>query len=187
MSPQDLPELRTARCVLTVLRPENAHLLLRYRTHNSAHLAPWEPEPAPALGSLEQATAEKAETSLKTFADGTAVQFLALDANTGDVVATCNFTNIVRGPLQACYLGYSVAQDRQGQGLMAEVVQVGIDHMFGNFELHRIMANYMPSNTRSAALLQRLGFEREGLARQYLKIAGRWEDMVLTARINPQP
>ena len=181
-----LPELRTARCVLTVLRPDNAHLLQRYRTRNAAHLAPWEPAPDPALGSLEQANAEKAEKSLKAFEDGTAVQFLALDANTSNVVATCNFTNIVRGPMQACYLGYSVDEDRQGQGVMAEVVQTGIDYMFGTCRLHRIMANHMPSNTRSAALLQRLGFEREGVARQYLKIAGRWEDMVLNALINPQ-
>lgn len=182
----ELPELRTARCALTVLRPENAQLLLRYRTDNAAHLARWEPAPDPTLGSLERATVEKAERSLKAIEDGTAVQFLALDATTGAMVAMCNFTHIMRGPLEACYLGYSVAQDRQGQGLMAEVVQTGIDYMFGPCGLHRIMANHMPSNTRSAALLQRLGFEREGIARQYLKIAGRWEDMVLTARINPQ-
>jgi ribosomal-protein-alanine N-acetyltransferase len=168
-----------------VLRPDNAHLLLRYRIRNAAHLAPWEPSPGPVLCSLEQANAEKAEKSLKAFEDGTAVQFLALDANTSNVVATCNFTNIVRGPMQACYLGYSVDEGRQGQGLMAEVVQTGIDYMFGTCGLHRIMANHMPSNTRSAALLQRLGFEREGVARQYLKIAGRWEDMVLNALINP--
>ena len=187
MSLQDLPDLRTARCVLTVLRPENAHLLVRYRTDNAAHLLPWEPAPDPALGSLERATAKKAEQSPKEFGAGTAVQFLALDASTGDAVATCSFTNIVRGPLQACYLGYSVARDRQGQGVMFEVVQAGVDYMFGIGGLHRIMANYMPSNIRSAALLQRIGFEREGVARQYLKIAGRWEDMVLTARLNPQP
>jgi ribosomal-protein-alanine N-acetyltransferase len=183
----DLPELRTARCVLTVLRPDNAHLLLSYRIHNAAHLAPWEPAPDRDLGSLEQATADKAEQSLKAFGDGTAVQFLALDAGTGAMVAACNFTNIVRGPLQACYLGYSVAQDRQGQGLMTEVVQSGIEYMFEIHRLHRIMANHMPSNIRSAALLQRMGFEREGLARQYLKIAGRWEDMVLNALINTRP
>ncbi len=38
---------------------------------------------------------------------------------------------------------------------------------------------------RCAALLERLGFEREGYARDYLMINGRWEDHVLTARLNP--
>jgi ribosomal-protein-alanine N-acetyltransferase len=44
----------------------------------------------------------------------------------------------------------------------------------------------MPANQRSAQLLRALGFEREGLAKSYLKIAGQWEDMVLNALINPR-
>jgi len=102
------------------------------------------------------------------------------------MVAACNFTNIVRGPLQACHLGYSVDQAWQGQGLMREVVQTGIAYMFGTLGLNRIMANHMPSNLRSEKLLRALGFEREGHARAYLRIAGRWEDMVLNALVNPQ-
>jgi ribosomal-protein-alanine N-acetyltransferase len=35
-------------------------------------------------------------------------------------------------------------------------------------------------------LLRALGFEREGVARSYLKIAGKWEDMVLNSLINPR-
>lgn len=65
----------------------------------------------------------------------------------------------------------------------AEVVQAGIDHVFGQLGLHRIMADHMPRNTRSAALLQRLDFEREGYARAYLLIDGKWEDMVLNSLI----
>jgi ribosomal-protein-alanine N-acetyltransferase len=43
----------------------------------------------------------------------------------------------------------------------------------------------MPANTRSARLLEKLGFEKEGFARRYLYINGRWEDHVLTSLINP--
>ncbi|MGL4717164.1 MAG: 30S ribosomal protein S5 alanine N-acetyltransferase, partial [Aeromonas sp.] len=46
---------------------------------------------------------------------------------------------------------------------------------------------YMPANQRSGALLERLGFEREGFARAYLLINGRWEDHILTSLINPAP
>jgi ribosomal-protein-alanine N-acetyltransferase len=49
------------------------------------------------------------------------------------------------------------------------------------------MANYMPENERSANLLKKLGFEREGFARSYLKIAGRWRDHVLNSLLNPDP
>ena len=46
------------------------------------------------------------------------------------------------------------------------------------------MANYMPDNLRSAALLKRLGFEVEGLAKNYLYINGQWRDHVLTSLTN---
>ncbi|EKT56688.1 ribosomal-protein-S5-alanine N-acetyltransferase [Providencia rettgeri Dmel1] len=39
----------------------------------------------------------------------------------------------------------------------------------------------MPHNMRSGNLLTKLGFEREGYAKQYLQINGEWRDHVLTA------
>jgi len=44
-----------------------------------------------------------------------------------------------------------------------------------------VQANARPENARSLRLLDRLGFEREGYARQYLFIDGAWRDHVLTA------
>jgi ribosomal-protein-alanine N-acetyltransferase len=43
------------------------------------------------------------------------------------------------------------------------------------------MANHVPRNERSARLLERLGFEREGFAKAYLHLDGRWQDHVLTS------
>ena len=101
------------------------------------------------------------------------------------MIGSCNFGNIVKGIFQACHLGYSIAKKHEGQGLMAEALQAGIDYIFETRGLHRIMANHVPGNLRSARLLEKLGFEREGYARAYLKIGGKWEDHVLNALINP--
>ena len=60
-----------------------------------------------------------------------------------------------------------------------------VQYSFHDLNLHRVMANYVPENERSGKLLERLGFVREGVAREYLRIAGQWRDHVLTARINP--
>lgn len=181
------PTLETARCLLMLLQPEHAHLLLAYQHRNAAHLAPWEPARNADDSTLLNTCQGAAERSAQRYADGAAVQFIAIERQSQTMVAACNFTNIVRGAFQACHLGYSVDQDWQGQGLMREVLQAGMDYMFGTVGLHRVMANHMPSNVRSEKLLQALGFEREGYARAYLQIAGHWEDMVLNARINPQP
>ncbi len=180
------PILHTARCQLSLLQPDNADLLLAYRQRNLAHLSPWEPTPNPDDGTLQDACRRAAARSAQGFADGVSVHFIATDLHTGAMLAACNFTNIVRGIFQACHLGYSVDHAWQGQGLMHEVAQAGIRYMFETQGLHRIMANHLPSNVRSEQLLRRLGFEHEGYARAYLKIAGQWEDHVLTALVNPQ-
>ena len=54
---------------------------------------------------------------------------------------------------------------------------------FDELGLNRVMAGYLPHNERSATLLLRLGFEKEGYARRYLKINGKWEDHILTALV----
>lgn len=179
-----LPHLTTARTRLTVLPPERADLMLDYYLRNRRHLAPWEPRRDPEFYTLACWFTRLRESYAQFFA-GQAVNLVALDGSGERVIATCNFTNIVHGMFQACHLGYSIDEAHQGQGLMQEVVQGGIDYLFGELGLHRIMASHMPANLRSAALLARLGFEREGYARDYLMINGRWEDHVLTALLNP--
>jgi ribosomal-protein-alanine N-acetyltransferase len=97
-----------------------------------------------------------------------------------------SLSNIVRGVFQAAHLGYGIDHSLQGQGLMHEAVSEIIRFAFDDLRLHRLQANYQPHNQRSAALLQRLGFVEEGLARDYLYINGAWRDHVLTSLTNPQ-
>jgi [ribosomal protein S5]-alanine N-acetyltransferase len=109
------------------------------------------------------------------------------DLPDGPIVGHCNFSNFVRGAFQACMLGYSVDHRHQGEGLMTEALRAAIAFVFAELRLHRIMANYVPTNERSGALLRRLGFSVEGYARDYLYIHDGWKDHVLTAITNPAP
>jgi ribosomal-protein-alanine N-acetyltransferase len=82
-------------------------------------------------------------------------------------------------------LGYSIDAAHEGRGLMREALEAVLADAFGRLGLHRVQANVRPENARSLALLARLGFEREGLAREYLFIDGAWRDHVMTARRAP--
>ncbi|WP_429408378.1 GNAT family N-acetyltransferase [Paraburkholderia sp. MM5482-R1] len=73
---------------------------------------------------------------------------------------------------QARHLRFPVSRRFEGRGFAREGLSNAIDHVFSTLQLHRVMANYRPDNLRSARLLERLGFENEGLARAYLKIDG---------------
>ena len=105
--------------------------------------------------------------------------------NKGEVIGICNFSNVVHGAFQACHLGYSISKKFEGRGYMQEIVQAGMEYIFNKVNLHRIMANYIPTNKRSESLLKRLGFQEEGLAKSYLFIGGKWQDHILTSKINP--
>ena len=178
------PVIETERTLLLVLQAENSHLLHAYHQANREHLAPWEPERGTDFFT-EEAFRKLGETSYSAFMAGTEVKFLAVHRASERMVASCSFTNIVQGPLLGCNMGYSVAKEFEGQGIMREVAGAAIRHIFDVLGLHRIMANHMPSNVRSERLLRHLGFEREGYAKSYLKIAGQWQDMVLNSLINP--
>ena len=148
---------------------------------NKAHLAPWEPlrdESFYTRAHMRDVVAARH----RSYVERTALHLVALED--GRMIAECNFTNIVRGPFEACNLGFSVAKSWEGRGVMTAVVKKGIEIMFTEYGLHRIQANYMPRNERSPPVLERCGFVREGFARAYLKIAGRWEDHVLTALVS---
>lgn len=176
--------LQTARTRIRLPEPSDAAKLLRFRVENRAHLAPWEPSRDDDYYTLEHCA--------QTIADGREAArldrgypFAVFSPDEEDILASFTLSNVVRGPFQACLLGYGVGAGQQGRGLMREALEAGLAWAFGELDLHRVMANYLPRNERSARLLERLGFEREGYARAYLRIAGQWEDHVLTAKIRP--
>ena len=83
-------------------------------------------------------------------------------------------------------LAYAIDTAHEGRGLMAEALEAALADAFSpRVNLHRVQANVRPENSRSLALLARLKFEREGLAREYLFIDGAWRDHVMNARRNP--
>ncbi|MFZ5949951.1 MAG: GNAT family N-acetyltransferase [Candidatus Rifleibacteriota bacterium] len=181
-----IPKIETERALITVLTPDDAHLINAYYLENKEHLAPFEPERVPEF-YCENSWKGRLLKSFSAYKCGVSVCMAALTHDRQKMLAACNFTGIVRGPFNACYLGYSVGRDYEGTGMMFEVASASIKYMFETVKIHRIMANHMPDNHRSARLLQRLGFEREGFARLYLKINGEWRDHVLNSIINPDP
>jgi len=94
----------------------------------------------------------------------------------GGLVGVANVSNIVRGGLQSGYLGYGAFASHAGRGLMTEGLRAVLGSVFGDVGLHRVEANIQPGNTRSIAVVRRLGFQKEGFSRRYLKVGGEWRD-----------
>jgi [ribosomal protein S5]-alanine N-acetyltransferase len=183
-----IPLGATERTTLIVPGPELAPRMAAYLVRNREHVAAT--APARPATFYEQPTLEQRfRTGQDDFRAGRALPILLLRRGDedGPILGDITFSNLVRGPFLACYLGYNLDREHVGQGLMYEALGAAIQHVFEQLRVHRIMANYMPANQRSGRLLRRLGFTVEGYARDYLFLAGAWQDHILTSLTNPAP
>ena len=104
--------------------------------------------------------------------------FLVCRNEDGVIVGVVNIDEIVRGHLQSAFLGYYAFAPFERHGYLREGLWLMLRHAFGPQALHRVEANVQPDNAASIALVESLGFRREGYSPRYLKIGGRWRDHV---------
>ncbi len=188
MTVSDLPVLATPRLRVAHVRPGYEAETVDFFVRNRSHFARWDP-PAPADFYSPPFWERSIARSVDDFAADRAVRldlFEAGDSESRVIIGRMGFSQIFRGPFQSCILGYQIDAEHEGKGLMHEALIAAIHYMFEVKALHRIQANHLPENRRSAALLARLGFVREGLAKDYLFIANAWRDHVLNALTNPR-
>jgi len=181
-----LPQLITGRLYIELATPAHAGLHAAYFARNREHFARWDPP----RGDVESAGywSRALSVSQRDFEAGRSVSLAVLprEQATNVLVARINFTQIARGAFHSCMLGFAIDREFEGRGLMHEALAASIDWLFGALNLHRVQASHRPENERSQHLLARLGFAREGLAREYLFIDGAWRDHVINAKLNPR-
>lgn len=182
--------ITTARLLLLAPDPAaaagQAQAVADFFARNRAHFAPWDP-PLPPDDNAPAAVQGRLSTGAAAFAAGQAWRWwLALADEPQRFIGSVSLSNLARGPSQSCSLGYSLDAAAQGQGLMHEALQAVIAEAFSPaINLHRLQAGVRPENTRSLAVLARLGFVDEGLARSYLYIDHAWRDHRIFSLTNP--
>lgn len=101
------------------------------------------------------------------------------------LIGTINLFQVLRGDLQSAFLGYFLDKNENGKGYTSEAVRLITDYGFSELGLHRIEAGVMPHNIASIRVLEKAGFEKEGIARKNVRINGKWEDHQVLAILNP--
>ncbi|MBD3860624.1 GNAT family N-acetyltransferase [Bacillus sp. 28A-2] len=104
---------------------------------------------------------------------------------TDALVGTISLNAVERGPIEGALLGYVLDENQGGKGYMTEAIRLIIDYAFYELRLHRIEAGVKPANKGSIRVLEKTGFENEGLNRKKVKINGEWEDHYLFAIVHP--
>ena len=152
----------------------------RLREQSRAFLAPW--EPTWLSDDLTRAAfRRRLRRQAEDIAADESFAFLIFDATSDELLGGLTLGGIRRGVAQAATLGYWMGAPHAGKGRMTRAVAAAVHFGFDTLRLHRIEAACIPDNASSIALLERNGFQREGFARAYLKIADAWRDHVLLA------
>jgi ribosomal-protein-alanine N-acetyltransferase len=158
------------------VRPEDAAELAALYAANRDFLAPYEPV-RPEEFFTAGGQRERLERQV---ADGVH-PFAILDG--GAIAGTINVFHIVRESLQSCTIGYWIDRARNGRGLATGAVEDVVAYAFGELELHRVEAATLLDNVASQRVLEKVAFERIGVARSFLRINGEWRDFVLFQRV----
>lgn len=177
--------IRSDRLVLRPPRSEDFEPWRDLRAASRAFLEPWEPlwpQDDLTRGAFRQRlnrVEAEAEADI-----GHA--FLIFEQSRG-LVGGITISNIRRRAAQMATLGYWMGEAHARQGIMTEAVALVARHAFGALALQRLEAACIPENMASVRVLEKTGFSREGLAREYLAIAGRRRDHLLFARLSTDP
>ncbi|MHB2166981.1 GNAT family N-acetyltransferase [Alsobacter sp. R-9] len=99
----------------------------------------------------------------------------------GTLIGGLTLGMVRRGVAQAATLGYWMGAPYAGKGHMTRAVRAAAGYAFDTLRLRRLEAACVPINAASTRLLEKVGFRREGYARQYLCINGVWQDHLLYA------
>jgi ribosomal-protein-alanine N-acetyltransferase len=108
---------------------------------------------------------------------GPYVSLLAIDPESHGLVGLINFNEIVAGPAQTAFISYYGMVRFARRGLMTQAVGLAVRYAFDALGLHRVEAIIQRENTRSIALVKRLGFRCEGISVRYLNVNGAWRDV----------
>jgi RimJ/RimL family protein N-acetyltransferase len=78
----------------------------------------------------------------------------------------------------AAEVGYSVVREYRGRGIATEAVQGLVDDAFARLRLRRVRAYCVPENLASRAVLERAGFEDDGVLPHGATVQGQPVDVV---------
>jgi ribosomal-protein-alanine N-acetyltransferase len=177
--------ITTERLTLRPLSEEDASEFLALEIRNRDFFAKYSISRSESFYTLDRQI-ESIKRAKKAMEDDAMYRFGIFLKETGKLIGTVAFNDIIRGGIQSCFIGYTLDLELNGKGYASEAVRGMVDYGFNVLNLHRIEAGVMPSNLPSQRVLEKCGFIREGLARKNVNINGKWEDHYTYGIVNPK-
>jgi ribosomal-protein-serine acetyltransferase len=140
---------------------------------NREHLAAWMPW---AAGQQREGTENYLRTAEQKRERGEALDFaIVLDGR----IAGCAGFAIIDPYARMGSIGYWLAREHEGRGLVTRAVSALIEHGFDELGLHRLQISAATANVRSRAVPERLGFTQEGVLREAELVGDEYQDLAV--------
>lgn len=147
--------------------------ILEFHIKNKRHLARWEAV-KPDDYYTRRYTFALIRHEAKQFMQAKEIAFWLFDRdkNDGKVIGRISVFGIIPGNYSTAIVGYKIDEDYQGKGYACEAMQAVERFLYEELGIRRLEALILPENTRSAALVKRLGYSFESEAKQIVEVAG---------------
>lgn len=182
---KNMIEYETRRLLLRVLPKECSAMVLDFYMKNLELLKQWEPAYPPVFYTRGyQEYLLKCANEL--YEDGMGMSlWVFLKGKEGMPIGHVSVLDVVRRVYQSASVGYKTDPDFQGYGYATEALSKALEIAFGDMGLQRLYAKVMPENAASLRVLEKCGFEYEGVERSSMYIRDEWMDYQVYSLIRP--
>jgi ribosomal-protein-serine acetyltransferase len=162
---------------LRLLEESDAGELYALVEENRDHLARW-------MQWAAEQTLEDAVAFIRSARaqDAAGEGFQGAIVERGRIVGVAGMHRI-DAPNRSVELGYWLAESAQGAGVMSSAVRALVRLAFEELELNRVQICAAVHNERSRALIERLGFQFEGVAREHYRLGEGYHDDAVYAML----
>lgn len=165
--------IETPRLRLRAAREDDAPALLEIFADNEVTQY-WSSRPWTELAQAQ----ERIARDLQALDSGADLVLMIERAEDQRLIGRCTLFRIDRDCRRA-EVGYALTRPAWGQGYVNEAMRALLRYGFEQLELNRVEADVDPRNTASMRVLQRLGFQQEGLLRERWIVGGEVSDSAM--------
>ena len=170
---KSFPVIKTERLILREVTKVDASDMLKYLSDKDVvtpmGLSPFQ---------TEKDVWDEINWYKSIYDEGAGIRWGITLKDSGKVIGSCGFLNMLPKHYRA-EVGYELSKDHWGKGIASEALEAVVKYGFDHFQLERIEALIEPANLPSQKLVEKQGFEREGLLRHYEFTCGKFDDLYM--------
>jgi len=170
---KEFPTIETSRLILREVTMDDANNMYTYLSNHDV---------VKPMGLESFETVEDVWDEIRWYQsiheEGTGIRWGITLKDSGKVIGSCGFLNR-RTKHYRAEIGYELSKEYWGKGIASEALEAVVKYGYKHFQLERIEALIEPANLPSQKLVEKQGFQREGLLRHYEYTCGKFDDLYM--------